>query len=78
VYIDTGSSVPNIPSTSRGLADENNKLLTLWKGFETSVIVLLESSLIACTAKKASYAPGRILLILDMLIIFSEYRCVKR
>ena len=28
VYIDTGSPVPNIASKSRGLADENNKLLT--------------------------------------------------
>jgi hypothetical protein len=28
VYIDTGSPVPNIPSISRGLADENKKLLT--------------------------------------------------
>ena len=25
VYIDTGSPVPNIPSRSRGLADENKK-----------------------------------------------------
>jgi hypothetical protein len=28
VYIDTGSPVPNIPSKSRGLADQINKLLT--------------------------------------------------
>jgi hypothetical protein len=28
VYIDTGSPVPNIPSKSRGLADENKKFLT--------------------------------------------------
>jgi hypothetical protein len=28
VYIDTGSSVPSIPSKSRDLADENNKILT--------------------------------------------------
>jgi hypothetical protein len=26
-----GSSVPNIPSKSRGLADENKKFLTEWK-----------------------------------------------
>jgi hypothetical protein len=26
VYIDTGSPVPNIPSKSRGLADENKKV----------------------------------------------------
>jgi len=31
VYIDTGSSVLNIPSKSRYLADENNKILTEWK-----------------------------------------------
>ena len=31
VYIDTGSSVPEVPSKSRDLADENNKILTEWK-----------------------------------------------
>jgi hypothetical protein len=31
VYIDTGSQVPNIPSKSRGLADENKKFLKEWK-----------------------------------------------
>ena len=31
MYIDTGSPVPNIPSKSRDLADENNKILTEWK-----------------------------------------------
>jgi hypothetical protein len=31
VYIDTGSSVPGVPSKSRDLADENNKILTEWK-----------------------------------------------
>ena len=31
VYIDTGSSMPIIPSKSRDLADENNKILTEWK-----------------------------------------------
>jgi hypothetical protein len=38
VYIDTGSTVPNIPSKSRGLADENKKFLTEWKWFETTVL----------------------------------------
>jgi len=38
VYIETRSPVPNIPSKSRGLADENKKLLTEWKWFETSVL----------------------------------------
>ena len=38
VYIDTGSSVPNIPAKLRGLADENKKFLTEWKWFETSVL----------------------------------------
>jgi hypothetical protein len=38
VYIDTGSRVPNIPSKSRDLADENNKILTEWKWFETTVL----------------------------------------
>ena len=28
MYIDTGSSVPGVPSKSRDLADENNKI---WK-----------------------------------------------
>jgi hypothetical protein len=31
VYIDTGNSVPGVPSKSRDLADENNKILTEWK-----------------------------------------------
>jgi hypothetical protein len=35
VYIDTGSPVPNIPSKSRGLADENKKT---FDGMETSVL----------------------------------------
>ena len=38
VYIDTSSPVPNIPSKSRGLADENKKLLTEWKWLETCVL----------------------------------------
>jgi hypothetical protein len=38
VYIDTGSSMPISPSKSRDLADENNKILTEWKWFETTVI----------------------------------------
>jgi hypothetical protein len=35
VYIDTGTPVLNIPSKSRGLADENKKVLTEWKWFQT-------------------------------------------
>ena len=31
VYIDTGSSMPGVPSKSRDLADENYKILTEWK-----------------------------------------------
>ena len=31
VYIDTGNPVPNIPSKSRGLVDEDKKLSTKWK-----------------------------------------------
>jgi hypothetical protein len=31
VYLDTGSSVPGVPSKSRDLVDENNKTLTEWK-----------------------------------------------
>ena len=38
VYIDTGSSVPGVPSKSRDLADENYKILTEWKWFETTVL----------------------------------------
>jgi hypothetical protein len=37
VYIDTGSLVLYIPSKSRDLANENNKILTEWKWFETTV-----------------------------------------
>ena len=38
VYIDTGSPVLYIPSKSRYLANENNKILTEWKWFETTVL----------------------------------------
>ena len=38
VYIDTESPVHNIPSKSRDLAEENNKVLTEWKLFETTVL----------------------------------------
>jgi hypothetical protein len=38
VYIDTGSSMLIILSKSRDLADENNKILTEWKWFETTVL----------------------------------------
>ena len=31
MYIETGSSVSGVPSKSRDLADENNKILTEWK-----------------------------------------------
>jgi hypothetical protein len=31
VYIDTGSCLPICSSKSRGLADENNKIVTEWK-----------------------------------------------
>jgi phage terminase large subunit-like protein len=37
VYIDTRSSMPISPSKSRDLADENNKILTEWKWFETTI-----------------------------------------
>ena len=40
VYIDTGSSMPISPSKSRDLADENNKMLTEWKWFETTVLLI--------------------------------------
>ena len=38
VYIDTGSPVPNIPSKSCDLVDENNTILTEWKWFKTTVL----------------------------------------
>ena len=41
VYIDTGSPVSDIPSKSRDLADENNKILTEWKWFEATVLLLM-------------------------------------
>ena len=37
VYIDTGNPVLYISSKSRDLADRNNKTLTEWKWFETTV-----------------------------------------
>ena len=38
MYVDTGSSVLYIPSKSRDLVDENNKILTEWKRFEIIVL----------------------------------------
>jgi hypothetical protein len=38
VYIDNGSPVLNIPSNSRGLADETKKLLKEWKLFKKSIL----------------------------------------
>ena len=38
VYIDIGSPVPKIQSKSRGLADENKKLLPEWKWFRSNHI----------------------------------------
>jgi hypothetical protein len=48
VYIDTGSPVPNIPSKSRDLADEKNKILTEWKWFETTVLHCATSTFRGC------------------------------
>jgi hypothetical protein len=45
VYIDTGSSMLISPSKSRDLADENNKMLTEWKWFETTVLLPEEISI---------------------------------
>ena len=38
VYIDNGSPVLNIPSNSRGLADETKKLLKEWKLIKKSIL----------------------------------------
>jgi hypothetical protein len=40
VYIDTRSTMPIRPSKSRDLAEENNQILTEWKWFETTVLVV--------------------------------------
>ena len=45
VYIDTGSSMQVSPSKSRDLAHENNKMLTEWKWFETTVLLPEEISI---------------------------------
>jgi hypothetical protein len=42
MYIDTRSPVPNIPSKSCDLADENKKLLTEKKWFETSLLNIFD------------------------------------
>jgi hypothetical protein len=41
VYIVTGSSMLISPSKSRDLADENNKILTEWKWFETTDVATI-------------------------------------
>ena len=60
VYIDTGSSVLYIPSKSRDLADENNKILLEWKWFETTVLTTI------------TYAWGRSTLISIIITILSR------
>ena len=52
VYIDTVSSMPISPSKSRDLADENNKILTEWKWFETTVFHSWRGILDATLCKK--------------------------
>ena len=44
--IDTVSSMPINPSKSRDLADENNKILTEWKWFETTVLKRIRRNLL--------------------------------
>jgi hypothetical protein len=41
-YINNRSPVPTIPSKSHGLAEENQKLLTEWKCFKTSILFKIE------------------------------------
>ena len=38
MYIEIGISVPGVPLKSNDLVDENNKILTEWKWFETTVL----------------------------------------
>jgi hypothetical protein len=45
-FIDTRSSMPISPSKSRDLADENNKILTEWKWFETTVLKRIRRNLL--------------------------------
>ena len=43
VYIDTGSSVPNIPWKSRGLADEDTTFLTEWNDSKQPYWILIHT-----------------------------------
>ena len=47
MYIDNGSPVLYIPSKSHDLADGNNKIVTEWKWFETTVL-----SIVFCRMRK--------------------------
>jgi hypothetical protein len=55
VYIDTGSSVPGVPSKSRDLVDENNKTLTEWKWIETTVLFTYIFCLIFLKGKRSAF-----------------------
>jgi hypothetical protein len=63
VYIDTGNSMPISPSKSRDLADENNKILTEWKWFETiikrlnNIEVYFKNALFSAVKSQFSTAP---------------------
>jgi hypothetical protein len=54
VYIDTGSPVCYIPSKSCDLAGENNKILTEWKGFETTVLIVSNISCLCRADEKVN------------------------
>jgi hypothetical protein len=55
VYIDTGSPVRYIPSKSCDLADENNNILTEWKWFETTVLIVSNISCLCRADNKVSF-----------------------
>ena len=77
MYIDTGSPVPNIPSKSRGLADENKKVfdgmemirnnriekIVMWRHGSNHLFILLHAIDRVSQIKKK---------ILDMSIISQE------
>ena len=75
MYIDTGSPVPNIPSKSRGLADENKKTFDgmemIWK--ERIGFALSDTITMSCTiADKCLHICQRIYkaIVIDVIYIY--------
>ena len=81
MYIDTGSSMPISPSKSRDLADGNNKILTEWKWFETTVLYIFTYIYRSCFplrwAKGSSFMQSSLTIFNIYIVIFNYVQNYK-